>query len=242
MMFLVDNELDRIVSITADDEDTSNPVTNVTIRRLADYWQTNSAGTKTATIELTNSVQIKHISLVDHNLVSGDTVTIQAFDNSGYTGTPEELELTVRDGVIYGYKADFTATKYFKIVIAKNSGSYFSLGYLFISPNAFEADHLTGSRPNLESNTIDAESVGFQSYYSEGVSRKVQDFNFGVLTNANAQAFIIARDYIKKPGVLFQNKNRPDLNEPYFAKLESAKFDSRDYLRYPFTFSFKEVF
>lgn len=241
MMFLVDNELDRIASIVADDEDTSNPVTNVIVRRLADYWQTNSAGTKTATIEFTSSIQIKHISLVDHNLVAGDTVTIQAFDNSGYTGTPEEFELTIRDGVIYGYH-EFTATKYFKVVIEKNSGSYFSLGYLFMSPNAFDADHLTGSRPNLESNTIDSESVGFQSYYSEGVSRKVQDFSFGVLTGANAEAFVIARDYIKKPGIVFQTKNRLDLNEPYFAKLESAKFDKRDYLLYPFTLSFLEVF
>lgn len=242
MMFLVDNDLDRIASISTNDEDTSNPVSNVIIRRLADYWKTTSAGEKVVTIEFTDSIQIKHVSLVDHNLVAGDTVVIEAYDNSGYTGTPETLTLTVRDGVIYGYKADFTATKYFKVVINKNSGSYFSLGYLIMCEDCFEADHLTGSRPNLESNTLESESVGFQSYFSEGVSRKIQDFGFRVSEEENEQAFILVRDFIKKPGVLFQTKNNMTKNEPYFAKLTQGKFDSRDYLRYPFTLSFAEVF
>ncbi len=243
MKFLVDNLLDKITSVTADDETTTDPVTNVAVKRLADYWQTVSAGTKTISIIFTTAVSIREIAVVHHNLVAGDTVAVQSFTDGAFTGTPIEKVLTVRDGVIYGYDdADtFHTSRYYKIIFEKNSGSYLYVGFIFMGLTDFNVNHLAGSLPNYESNSQDSESAGFQSYYSVGVSRRVQKFSFGSNVTACAAAVVLAQSYPLVPGVIIQTYKNLDKNEPYFGKLVSAEFSSKDHLRYPFVLGFSEV-
>lgn len=243
MKFIVDNLLDKAASITADDATTFNPIENIIIKRLADYWQTVTAGTKTISIILDTAVSIREIAIVHHNLVDGDEVTVQSFTDGAFTGTPVEKVLTVRDGVIYGYDETdiFHTTRYYKVIFEKNSGSELYVGFLFMGLTDFNVDHLSGSVPNYENNSQDSESAGFQSYYSIGTSRRVQEFGFGARKASAMRAVGIAQDSPLVPGVVIQTYKNLDKYEPYFGKLVSAKFSSRDYLLHPFSLSFAEV-
>ena len=243
MKFIVDNLLDYGITITANDEDSFFPVTNLFIKTLADKWKTSSAGSKEVQITLPETSSIKEIALVFHNLDSGDQVIIESYpDASGFAGTPIQQELTIRDGIIYWYSDTdyFHDTKYYKLLIEKNSGSYAELGFLFMGVDYYYCPHIAGTMPRNETNSTTQESRGFQNYPAIGESRKSQEFTFRSDKECYENLFAIVQEYILISGIVLPTHNSLDDNEPFFGYISEMGDPSRDHLTYTYSINTKE--
>jgi hypothetical protein len=230
MKLLVNNFIDLYSSISTNDEDQYNPVTNIAVKTLADYWQTSSTGLKEVSITLDTAVTVKEIALAYHNIMAGDTVVFSSYpDASGFAGTPISVNMTVRDGIIYLNTNNLhTNTRYYKLSVTKNSGSYLRIGFLFIGDCNFFAVHKAYKLPNNKNNFSISPSSGWQVYTNSGQAVSVYSFECIADAENYAKAMTLDREYIGAPGICLPTHENLDAKEPFFGYLEASAFD-REY-------------
>lgn len=248
MKFIVDNLLDYGGTITANDEDSFFPVTNLSVRTLADKYQSTSAGSKEIQIVLNDTASILEFAIAYHNLDSGDSVTLESYpDASGFAGTPIQKVLTITDDVIYiGLDSEyFHTTKYYKILIEKNSGSYVYIGYATLATDSFFAPHVLGTIQQFETNSTEEESQGLQSYPAIRQTRIAEQYNFVTQYEQwnDLWQMLKVNKFIFLGGVILPTHKNLSLRKPYFGKIieYNAGSKSRDGW-YRYSVSTKEIF
>jgi len=230
MKLLLNNFIDLYSTISTNDEDQYNPVTNIAVKTLADYWQTSSTGLKEISITLDTAVTVKEIALAYHNIMAGDAVEFASYpDADGFAGTPIVEIMTVRNGIIYLNTSNLHAgTRYYKLSITKNSGDYLRLGFLFIGDSDFDAVHKAYKLPNNKNNFSVSPSSGWQVYTNKGQAVSVYTFECVADYDNYIKAMALDKEYIGICGICLPTPLNLDYKEPFFGYLEGTAFD-REY-------------
>ena len=128
MIILYDNLLDN--GFTASSQQNTYPGTHINDKTLQTLWK--STGNTAAIIISGTSLVVSAVSLLNHNLTSSATVTIQGNAVNDWAAPAYSKTLTVGDSMFETFTA--ATYDYFRLLIEDATISYISIGYCFIGP------------------------------------------------------------------------------------------------------------
>ena len=97
--FLYNFEFDS-ATITASSEVTTLPAANVVHKLAGRVWRTSGASFEWIKFDLGNAKQIKEVAIVNHNLTSGATITLEANSLDAWTSPPFSIAIPWRQTMV----------------------------------------------------------------------------------------------------------------------------------------------
>ena len=253
MRVIYGNFVDDLTSITASNENSEYPVTNLPDPRLTTLYK-STGNSVTISMEGTKiPITPLAIALLGHNLSSSATITFQISEDVDFLTTIDET-LTWNEGIILkfldysGSISESSDYKYYRIVISDplNSDGYIGLsriylsGYLNITPS-----RLLDFSVTVRTSDRNIYSIHRDKFAIEGKTWRVFDLRFPA---SDKDMINSVSDFIDTVGLhtsfIFCNfdsiRDYPIVEPCYCSISNDVEFTHKDYMRMSYNLSLEE--
>ena len=175
-------------TITASTASSSYPVTNLNVLPLSKHWRSTGVTSENLQIDLGSILSIDLMGILNHNLTSAATITVNGGSTANPNGSQYTTTITYREFDAFKLLTATQTWRYWKFIFADtgNADGYIRVGNLLLGDSTTLTFHWRndGTFTDEFVNILTRSPGG--SVYAENVYGVVsQRFQFGPLSTAN---------------------------------------------------------
>lgn len=176
-------------AITASSADTAYPAANLKVLPVAKHWRSTGVSSENLQFDLGSALAITLMAVLNHNLTSAATVTVNGGSTANPDGSQYTTTITWREFDMFKLLSAAAQTyRYWKVIFVDtaNADGYIKVGKIMLGNATTLGFHWRyGSRFFDQYVNLNLKSAGGVPHVEQKYGIVRQQFDFGPLTTAN---------------------------------------------------------
>lgn len=222
-------------SFTASTEATGYPATNLKVQPVTKHWRSTGIASENLQIDLGSALAIDILGIINHNLTSSATITVNGGSSANPDGSQYTTTITWRQFDAFKLLTATQSWRYWKFIFADttNPDGYIRVGFCILGDFTELAFHWQyGSSMSDRFDNIYRRTGGGAVYSEKKYNYVHYVFNFGPITQAQGSTLrTLYRDLSGSAVPIFVIPEK-DVNDGYFGRFTGEFTRKLDYYEY----------